>query len=87
MFTCLFFTDHQDRISSAPTCDSKKFVLNFSKHTVTDSEEAVFVKCLNFLITFPHSNLDKTYASEYVLKLPQTQGMELGGDIVHVTEV
>jgi hypothetical protein len=42
--------DQQNKASSAPTPDSKKFVLNLSKHILTDSEEAVLAKGLNFLL-------------------------------------
>jgi hypothetical protein len=43
--------DQQKKASFAPTPDSKKFVLNLSKHTLTDSEEAVTVlRCGQFVV-------------------------------------
>jgi hypothetical protein len=50
--------DKQNRIAFAPALDSKKFILNPSKHIITDSEAAVLVKGLNFLVAYPHINLD-----------------------------
>jgi hypothetical protein len=54
-----------------------KFILNLSKHVLTDSEEAVLMRGLNFLTTNPQSNLYMACVVEsVVLKLPQTLGME-----------
>jgi hypothetical protein len=54
-----------------------KFILNLSRHVLTDYEEAVLLNGLNFMVTNPHSNLDMACAMEsVVLKLPQTLGME-----------
>jgi hypothetical protein len=56
---------------------SKKFILNLSKCVLTESEETVLKKGLNFAVTRPHSNLDMACAVEPVVsKFPQTQGME-----------
>jgi hypothetical protein len=50
---------------------SKKFILIFFKYVLTDSEEAVLMKGLNFSVTYPHSNLDMVCAVEPVFpRLP-----------------
>jgi hypothetical protein len=59
--------DQQNRVSSAPASESTNFVLSLSKHTHTDSEEAVLAKDLSFLVTYPHSILDMTCAVESVV--------------------
>jgi hypothetical protein len=71
------FYDQQKRVSSDTTSDSKKFILNLSKHIFTDSEEAVLVKGLNFLVIYPLSSLDMASVMESVVsQLPQTLRME-----------
>jgi hypothetical protein len=62
------FSDFVHRLSSA-----KKFILNLSKCALTESEEAIVMKGLNFAVTRSHLNLDMAYAVESVVsKLPQT---------------
>jgi hypothetical protein len=69
--------DNQNKVSYASTLDSTKFVLNLSKHGLTDSEEAGLKKGLNFLVMYQHPNLYMACAAESVVpKLPQTLGME-----------
>jgi hypothetical protein len=64
-------------VLSTSASDSKKFILNLSKHVLTDSEEAVLMKGMTFSVANPHSNLDMACAVESVVsKLPQTLGME-----------
>jgi hypothetical protein len=53
----------QDR--PTPVSASNKFVLNLSEHVLTDAEEAVLVKGLNFSVTYPHSNMDMACASSF----------------------
>jgi hypothetical protein len=60
----------------APTSDSKKCVPSISKHVVTDSEEAVLVKVLNFSVMYPHSNLDMAFAVESLFQSFHRLGME-----------
>jgi hypothetical protein len=70
-----------------PVSASNKFVQNLSEHTVTDAEEAVLMKGLNFSMTYPHSNLDMACAVESVVsKLPQILGMEFGWRIRSMLE-
>jgi hypothetical protein len=70
-----------------PVSASNKFVLNLSEHTLTDAEEAVLMKGLNFSIIYPHSNLDMACTVESVVsKLPQTLGMEFGWKIRSMLE-
>jgi hypothetical protein len=67
----------QNKISPASSSDSKKFVLNLSKHVLSDSEDTVLRKGLNFAVAKPHSNTDMACAAEsVVLNLPGTLGME-----------
>jgi hypothetical protein len=53
---CFIF--NRTKSLSAPASDSKTFILNLSKHILTDPEEAALVKDLNFSDTYPHSRLD-----------------------------
>jgi hypothetical protein len=48
----------QNKVWSTSASDSKIFVLNLSKHALTDSEETVHRKGLNFAVAKPHYNLD-----------------------------
>jgi hypothetical protein len=67
----------QKRVPATAPIESKKFVLNLSKHVLTDSEEAVLQKGLNFPVRYPQSNLDMACAVESVIpKLPRALGME-----------
>jgi hypothetical protein len=60
-----------------PASASKKFILNLSEHILTDSEEAILMKGLNFFITHPHFNLDMACAVKSVVsRLPQTLDVE-----------
>jgi hypothetical protein len=59
--------NHQNKVLSTPASDSKKFIRNLSRHVLTDSEEAVLMKGLNFSVTNPHSNLDMAYAVKSVV--------------------
>jgi hypothetical protein len=69
--------NQHDKVGSTPAPVSKKFVLNISEYVLTDSEESVLLKGLNFALANPHSNLDMACAVESVVsKLPQTLGME-----------
>jgi hypothetical protein len=52
----------QNSLSSAPILDSKKCILNLSKHILTDAEEAVLIQGLNFLVMHPHSSLQMACA-------------------------
>lgn len=56
MFSLL--NNQQNRVVCTPTSASKKCILKLSKYILTDFEEAVFTKDLNFLATIPHSNLN-----------------------------
>jgi hypothetical protein len=69
--------DQRNKVLSASASDSRKFILNLSKHVLTDSEEAVLMKGLNFSVAKPRSNLDMACAMESVAsELPQTLGKE-----------
>jgi hypothetical protein len=66
-----------DKVESNPATVPKKFVLNLSEHVLTDHEESVLMKGLNFAIVNLHYNLDMACAVESVVsKLPQPLGME-----------
>jgi hypothetical protein len=57
--------------------DHKMFVLNLSKHVLTDSEETVLKKILKFAITKPHSIVDLACAAEVAVpNFSETLGME-----------
>jgi hypothetical protein len=56
--------NQQNKVSSTSASDSKKFILNLSKHVLIDSEEAVLMKGLNFSLVKSHSNLDMACAVE-----------------------
>jgi hypothetical protein len=63
--------NQNNKVLCTTTSDSKKFILNLSRHVLADYEG------LNFAVTYPQSNLDMACAVEsIVLKLPQTLGME-----------
>jgi hypothetical protein len=80
-------SNQQNRVLSTPASASKKFIINLSKYVLTDSEEAVLMKGLNFLVTNPHSNLHMACAVESVVsKLPQTLGMEIRSKIRSMLE-
>jgi hypothetical protein len=49
---------HHYKVSSYPGNGSKKFIFNLSKHTLTDHEDSVLTKGLNFAVMNPHFNLD-----------------------------
>jgi hypothetical protein len=69
--------NQHDKVRSTPVPVSKKFVLNLSEYVLTDSEESVLLKGLNFALANPVSNLDMACAVESVVsKLQQTLGME-----------
>jgi hypothetical protein len=69
--------NQNDKVRSPLAPMSRKFVLNLSEHVLTDSEEPVLTKDLNFAIAKPHSNLDMAYSVESVVsKLPQTLGIK-----------
>jgi hypothetical protein len=77
--------NQQDR--PTPVSASNKFILSLSEHILTDAEEAVLMKGLNFSVTYPHSNLDVACAVESaVAKLPQTLGMEFRWEIRSMLE-
>jgi hypothetical protein len=62
-------------------------VLNLSKHVLSDSEEAVLKKGLNFAITKPHSIMDLACAAEAgVPNLPGKLGMEYRWKIRNMLE-
>jgi hypothetical protein len=62
-------------LSSAEGKETLRWVL--SEQFLSNSEEAVLIKGLNFSVTYPHSNLDMACATESVVsKLSQTLGME-----------
>jgi hypothetical protein len=54
------FNSKQSKIlpASSSDSDSKNFILNLSKHVLSDSEETVLRKGLNFAVSKPHSNMD-----------------------------
>jgi hypothetical protein len=67
--------------------NSSKVLLNLSKHTLTDSKEAVLKKGLNFAIAVLHSNLDMACAVESVVsKLPALTAMEFRWKIQSMLE-
>jgi hypothetical protein len=69
--------NQQNKALCTTTSYSKKFILNLSRHVLTDSEEADFMRGLNFVVTNPHSKLAMArVVQSTVLKLPQTMGME-----------
>jgi hypothetical protein len=69
--------NQQKPVSSTDFSDTKKFVLNLSKHTLSKAEETVLRKGLNFAVRKPHSNLDIACAVESVFpKLPRPLGLE-----------
>jgi hypothetical protein len=77
----------QKRVPATIITDSKKFILNLSKHVLTDLEEAVLQKGLNFSVRNPHSNLDIACAVESVIpKLPRTLDMEFRWRIISMLE-
>jgi len=41
--------------------ESKKFVFGLPEHVFVDGEKAVLRKDLNFVVSFPHSNVDMVY--------------------------
>jgi hypothetical protein len=56
----------------------KKFVLNLSEYDLTDHEESVLRKGLNFTIVIPYFNIDIACAVQSVIpKLAPISGMEL----------
>jgi hypothetical protein len=60
-----------------------KCIHNLSEHILTDAEEAVLMKGLNFSVTYPHPNLDMACAVESVVsKLPQPLGLEFRWKII-----
>jgi hypothetical protein len=68
---------HQDKVRSYQALGSSKFVLNLSEYILTDHEESVLMKGLNFAVVKPHACLDMACAVRSVVsKLPQTLGME-----------
>jgi hypothetical protein len=50
--------NQQNKVLSTTASDCKKFIVSLAKHVLTDSEEAVLVKDLNFSVANPHTNLD-----------------------------
>jgi hypothetical protein len=69
--------NQHDKVRSTLAPVSKKFVLCLSEYVLTDSEESVLLKGLNFAIANPHSNLDMACAVESVVsKLPHTLRMQ-----------
>jgi hypothetical protein len=63
---------------STSASDSKKCIRNLSKQILSDSEEAVLMKCLNLSITNSHSNMDMAcFVQSVVSKCPQTLGTGL----------
>jgi hypothetical protein len=56
--------DQQKSVPATALIESKKFVLSLSKHVLTDSEEAVLQKGLNFSVRYPQSNQDMACAVE-----------------------
>jgi hypothetical protein len=70
-------TNQQNSVLPTPASTSKKLILHLSEHILTDSEESVLRKGLNFSVTYPHSNLDMACAVKSIFsKPPQTLGME-----------
>jgi hypothetical protein len=69
--------NQQNRVLPTPASASEEFILNLSEHILTDSEEVVLMKGLNFSVTYSHTNLDMACAVKSVVsKLPQILGME-----------
>jgi hypothetical protein len=66
--------------SVGPSTDN--FVLNLSKHIITESEKAVLKRGLNFALATPQSNLDMACAVESIkTKLHPVLGMEFSWKI------
>jgi hypothetical protein len=66
-----------DKVASDPTSGSKKFALNLSEYVLTDHEESVLRKGLNFAVLNPHFSLDMARDVESVIpKLPPILEME-----------
>lgn len=59
--------NQHNKVLPASASYSKKIILNLLRHVLTDSEEAVLMKGLNYAIGNPHSNLDMTCAVESVV--------------------
>jgi hypothetical protein len=63
--------NHRDQVGSGPASGSKKFPVNLSKYVLTDHEESVLRKSLNFTIVNFLFDLDISCAVESVIpKLP-----------------
>jgi hypothetical protein len=53
--------NQQNKVLCTTTSDSKIFILNLSRHVLTDYEEAVLMKGLNFVVMNPHPNVDMEF--------------------------
>jgi hypothetical protein len=86
---------HQSTKTPVDIQGSEKFVINLSKHVLTESEVSVLKKGPNFATTNSGSNLDMACAAESAKsKLPLALGMEFFGgsdvcwrnqDVSHLT--
>jgi hypothetical protein len=77
----------KNKMSPLSALNCSKFVLNLLKHSLTNSEEAVFKKGLNLTIAVMHSNLDMVFAVELVVsKLPACTTVEFRWKIQPVLE-
>jgi hypothetical protein len=69
--------NQQNKVLSTSPSDCKKFMLNFSKHILTGSEEIVRMKDFKFSLQNPNSNVDMACALETIVsKFPQTLSMK-----------